>query len=64
LTLAVDLMEFVALHRPHGPFETNTGDLMATGYRLTIGCACGVVFTRWITPQEAAEDLAMLARRN
>jgi hypothetical protein len=64
MTLAADLLQFAELHRPHGPFETDTGDLMANGYRLTIACPCGVVFTRWITPQEAAEDLAMLARRN
>ena len=62
--LAADLMEFAAKHRPHGCFEIETGDLMSNGYRLTVECPCGVVFTRWITPQEAAEDLAVFTRRN
>jgi hypothetical protein len=34
------------------------------GYRLEIPCPCGVTFERWITPREAAEDLAMLALPN
>jgi hypothetical protein len=64
-TLSADLTDFVGMHRAHGPLATDTGALLANGYRLAITCACGVVFTRWITPEEAAaEDLAVLARRN
>ncbi len=63
-TLAADLIDFVGMHRAHGQLESDTGTLMVNGYRLAITCACGVVFTRWITPEEAAEDLAVLARRN
>src|SRR5262249_14727942 len=29
----------------------------SNGYRLTVACACGVVFERWVTPQEAYADL-------
>ena len=24
---------------------------------VTVGCACGVVFYRWITPEDAARDM-------
>jgi hypothetical protein len=27
------------------------------GYRLTVACACGVVFERWVTELDAADDL-------
>jgi len=36
----------------------------ADGYRLTVGCACGVVFDRWVTPEEADADLLRLATLN
>jgi hypothetical protein len=29
-----------------------------------IAYPCGLTFERWITPEEAADDLAMLARLN
>jgi hypothetical protein len=32
----------------------------ANGYEVTVACACGVTFVRWITPAEAAEELAVL----
>jgi hypothetical protein len=31
------------------------------GYRLTVACACGVVFDRWVTPEQADADLLRLA---
>jgi hypothetical protein len=34
------------------------------GYGVRITCPCGVVFIRWVTPTEAAIDLAALARLN
>ena len=41
-----------------------TGELTRDGYRLEVACPCGVTFERWITPEEAAEDLVILARLN
>jgi hypothetical protein len=38
--------------------------LTPTGYWLVVTCPCGTTFLRWITREEAAEDLAILARRN
>jgi hypothetical protein len=34
------------------------------GYRLTVDCACGVTFERWVTPEEADTDLLRLAALN
>jgi len=36
-----------------------------TGYnRLTVACACGVVFERWVTSADADADLLRLATLN
>lgn len=64
VTVTADLEDFVEAHRPHGRLEGDTGDLGPNGYRLAVTCACGVTFHRWVTPREAAEDLAVLARRS
>jgi hypothetical protein len=34
------------------------------GYLLTVACPCGVVFERWVTPQEADADLLRLVALN
>jgi hypothetical protein len=31
---------------------------------LTVSCSCGVVFERWVTPEEADADLLRLAALN
>jgi hypothetical protein len=49
---------------PNGPLTSDTGPLTPNGYRLIVACPCGVTFERWITPEEAARDLVMLARLN
>ena len=51
-------------HRPHGTLTATTGELTPNGYRLEVACPCGVTFERWITPREAAQGLAILARTN
>ena len=59
-----DLEQFVHDHRPHGQM---TGDATApawNGYLLTVACSCGVVFERWVTPEEADADLLRLATLN
>jgi hypothetical protein len=33
-------------------------------YRLEVGCACRVVFERCVLPDDAAIDMALLARWN
>ena len=64
MTLLADLEEFIADHRAHGPL---TGDATApawNGYRLTVACPCGVVFERWVTPEDAASDMLLLTLQN
>jgi hypothetical protein len=64
MSLLADLEEFVADHRPHGAL---TGDATVpawNGYLLTVACACGVVFERWVTPDDAELDLLYFARLN
>ena len=62
MTLLSDPETFVTDHRPHGQLVAAEGPPTASGYRLTVCCPRGVVFERWITPQDAALDLALMAR--
>jgi hypothetical protein len=34
------------------------------GYLLTVACPCGVVFQRWVTPEDAELDLLHFASLN
>jgi len=60
VSLLADLEDFLARHRPHGGLVGDAGEPRANGYEVTVACACGVTFVRWITPAEAAEELAVL----
>ena len=51
-------------HQPHGTLTGDAGEVTPRGYRLEVSCPCGVTFERWVTRQDAAEDLAFLARLN
>jgi hypothetical protein len=64
MSLTADVQAFVTDHRPHGTLTGDAGEPTPNGYRFWIACPCGVTFERWITRQEAADDLAMLARLN
>ena len=57
MSLVNDLEEFVCAHRPHGPLTDDATEPAWNGYLLTVACSCGVVFERWVTPQEATVDL-------
>lgn len=63
-SLLTDLREFVELHRVYGELHAKAGELTPNGYRLEVACPCGVVFERWVFPDDAAIDLALLARWN
>jgi len=58
VNLPADLEEFVHAHRPHGPLTANATEPAWNGYLLTVACPCGVVFGRWVTPEEADRELA------
>jgi hypothetical protein len=57
VSLLADLEEFVRDHRPHGWMTADATEPAWNGYRLTVACACGVVFERWVTPEDADDDL-------
>ena len=57
MNLAADLDEFFTLHRAHGGLTPTVGELTPNGYRLELACSCGVTFERWVTAQDAVDDL-------
>jgi hypothetical protein len=59
-----DLTDFRQSHRPHGSLTADATEPAWNGYLLTLAFACGVVFGRWVTPQEADGDLLQLTRLN
>lgn len=59
-----DLTDFVALHRMHGELHANASAPTPNGYRLEVACPCHVVFARWVFPEDAVIDMALLARWN
>jgi hypothetical protein len=63
-SLLADVREFVELHRPHGELQATASAVTPNGYRLEVACPCGVVFERWVFPEDAAIDMALLARWN
>jgi hypothetical protein len=58
----------VLAHRPCvGPRRPDASLSTASGYSVRVKCGCGVEFTRWVTPDDADEDLlrsALLAFEN
>ena len=63
-TLLADLQEFVHAHRPHDGMTADATEPEPNGYRLTVACACGVVFERWVTPRDPDADLVRWAALN
>jgi hypothetical protein len=63
-SLLTDLEEFVTPHRVHGEHRVMAGEPTPNGYRLEVACACRVVFERWVLPDDAAIDMALVARLN
>jgi hypothetical protein len=63
-SLLSDLEDFVVLHRVHGELHAKAGEPTPNGYRLEVACPCSVVFERWVLLDDAAVDVALLARWN
>jgi hypothetical protein len=59
-----DLTAFVRDHRHHGQLVGDASEPGRSGYLVTVACPCGVVFERWVTELDAAEDLLRLATWN
>jgi hypothetical protein len=64
VSLLADLEEFVTNHRPHGSMTGDATEPAWNGYLLTVACPCGVVFGRWVTPEDADADLVGIVRLN
>jgi hypothetical protein len=64
MNLLAELEEFVREHRPHCGLTGDATEPASNGYRLTVACACGVVFERWVTPDDADADLVRWAVLN
>jgi len=54
-----DLEEFIRDHRPCGTLRATATNPASNGYTVTVACSCGVVFQRWVLPQDAEEDLLL-----
>jgi hypothetical protein len=63
-----ELRGFVFAHRRcAGPRRAGASLPTPSGYSVRVKCGCGVVFTRWVTPADADEDVlraALLAFEN
>ncbi|OLB44372.1 MAG: hypothetical protein AUI04_00555 [Candidatus Rokubacteria bacterium 13_2_20CM_2_64_8] len=57
MNLAADLEHFGVVHRPHGRFVARVGDDTPNGYRLKVSCTCGVTLERWVTQDDAVDDV-------
>jgi hypothetical protein len=55
--LYAELEDFVRDHGAHGAPMAKTTEPARNGYLLTVACPCGVVFERWVTPEDAVADL-------
>ncbi len=52
-----ELERFVATHRPYGELTAAVVEPTEAGYGFQAACSCGAVFTRWVTPEMADDDL-------
>jgi hypothetical protein len=64
MTLLAELEGFVGDHGPHGMLSCDATEPAWNGYLLTVACPCGVVFERWVTPEDAELDLLRSASLN
>ena len=59
MALLADLEDFVHDHHAHGTLTGDATEPVWNGCLLTVACPCGVVFERWVTPQDGAVDLLL-----
>ena len=57
--LLADLADFVTRHRVCGQLTGDASEPEASGYVVTVSCACGAVFTRLVTLNDASRDLVL-----
>jgi hypothetical protein len=64
MSLLGEIGHFLHDHLHHGALFADATEPAWNGYLLTVTCSCGVVFGRWVTPEEADADLLRLVSRN
>ena len=64
VTLVTDLAEFLDDHQAHGTLTADATTPAWNGYLLIVACSCGVVFERWVRPEDADADLLGLSSLN
>jgi hypothetical protein len=64
MTISDEIEAFIRQHRGDGQLVGDATEPSPNGDQLTITCHCGVMFVRWMTPEDTAIDLAALARPN
>jgi hypothetical protein len=64
VSLLADPEDFIHDYRPHGPLIADATEACVDWLPALGGCPCGVVFERWVTPEDADADLLGLARLN
>jgi hypothetical protein len=57
--LLAELADFVTRHRLCSGLTGDATEPEASGYLATVSCSCGVVFLRWVTVEQAADELVM-----
>jgi hypothetical protein len=58
--LFADLEDLLTGHGSHGLLTGDASEPGPSGYLVTLACRCRVVFIRWVTPEDVAEELATL----
>ena len=64
MTVLDELEEFINHHRPHAGMSDDATERAWNGYLLTVACPCRVVFERWVTPEDARDDLLCVTTLN
>jgi hypothetical protein len=64
MTIIDEIGASVSEHRDHGSLVGYATEPLPHGYQVAVTCACRVAFMRWVTPDDAAIDLAALAPLN
>ena len=65
MTLLTDLEDFLHAHRSHRPLTADATEPAWNGYLLPVmPYPCGVVFGRWVTPEDADVEPFRLALLN
>ena len=54
MIVLADQEDLVTTHRIHGQLMPEVSQPTPNGYMLEVACSCGVVFMRWVTPEDAA----------